>query len=323
MKRRFFLSFLSSFAFFPKLSIARASGRPFHVALITASTFMLTLHDFLQALAEKGRDEGRDIVFQYGYGNDDPVQLDKIVADAVSRKVDIIVAWGTLAPLAAKRSTNTIPIVLAGVGDAVKSDIVTNLARPNGNITGYSFVPPAMTEKRLQLISGVRSNIKQIAIIWNRENPHSADVFSETRDVAKQRGIVIQSVAVSNRQELENAFKQIDEQKSQALILVGDPLTNSLLDIIAKHLTERKIPSLGEFREFAAAGGLMSYGPDLTDSAQWTATYVDRILKGARPIDLPIQQPTVFNLIINSKTARSIDLELPFDLLARADEIIE
>ncbi|MCJ2052915.1 ABC transporter substrate-binding protein [Methylobacterium sp. J-070] len=294
-----------------------------HVALITASTGMLTVRDFLKALTEKGWIEGRNIDFQYGYGNDDAAQLDKAISDAVARKVDVIVAWGTLAPLAAKRATSAIPIVMAGAGDAVRSGLVANLSRPGGNITGYSFVPPAMNEKRLQIIVGVRPGLNRIAVVYNDANPHSAEVSADLKSIAGRYGAKTEPMSINNPRDVEGVFRRAENRGSEALMLVEDPLTNSVLDAVASGAIRSKLPSLGERREFAAAGGLISYGPDLNDSAETVATYVDLILRGRKPADLPVQQPTRFNLVVNTKTARLMDLDLPAELIARADEILD
>ena len=293
------------------------------VALITASTGMLTGRDFLKALTEKGWIEGRNIDFQYGYGNDDAAQLDKAISDAVARKVDVIVAWGTLAPLAAKRATSAIPIVMAGAGDAVRSGLIANLSRPGGNITGYSFVPPAMNEKRLQMIVGVRPGVSRITVVYNETNPHSTAVSADLKSIAGRYGAQTEPIPINNPLDVEGVFRRVENRGSEALMLVEDPLTNSVLDAVASGAIRSKLPSLGERREFAAAGGLISYGPDLDDSAETVATYVDLILRGRKPADLPVQQPTRFNLVVNTKTARLMDLDLPAELIARADEILD
>lgn len=293
------------------------------VALITASTGMLTVRDFLKALTGKGWIEGRNIDFQYGYGNDDAAQLDKAISDAVARQVDVIVAWGTLAPLAAKRATSAIPIVMAGAGDAVRSGLVANLSRPGGNITGYSFVPPAMNEKRLQMIVGVRSGLSRIAVVYNETNPHSTEVSADLNSIAGRYGAKTEPLPINNPRDVEGVFRRVGNRGSEALMLVEDPLTNSVLDAVASGAIRSKLPSLGERREFAVAGGLISYGPDLDDSAETVATYVDLILRGRKPADLPVQQPTRFNLVVNTKTARLMDLDLPAELIARADEILD
>ena len=322
MRRRTFLCL-------PGLRLALGSGNVHageklaRVALITASTGMLTVRDFLKALTGKGWIESRNIDFLYGYGNDDAAQLDKAISDAVARKVDLIVAWGTLAPLAAKRATSAIPIVMAGAGDAVRSGLVANLFRPGGNITGYSFVPPAMNEKRLQMIVGVRSGLSRIAVVYNETNPHSAEVSSDLKSIAGHYGAKTEPIPINNPRDVEGVFRRIENRGSEALMLVEDPLTNSVLDAVASGAIRSKLPSLGERREFAVAGGLISYGPDLDDSAETVATYVDLILRGRKPADLPVQQPTRFNLVVNTKTARLMDLDLPAELIARADEILD
>jgi putative tryptophan/tyrosine transport system substrate-binding protein len=204
MERRLFLSCLSGLMLCSWSAFAKDADHKYGVALITAGSAMLTLDDFRKALAAKGWIEGRNIDFDYGYGNDDAARLEGIVADAVARKVDVIVAWGTLAPLAAKRATTSIPIVMAGAGDAVGSGLVSNLARPSENITGYSFVPPEMSEKRLQIIVESKNSIKRVAIIWNKSNPHSANVFSEIKAISERYRVEAVSAPIDNRQDFKD-----------------------------------------------------------------------------------------------------------------------
>ncbi|MGU3468719.1 ABC transporter substrate-binding protein [Methylobacterium sp. C33D] len=317
------MSYLSGAALCPQPILAHDGNKRFRVALITAGSVMLTLNDVREDLAARGWIEGKNIAFDYGYGNDDAARLDQIVADVVARRVDVIVAWGTLAPLAAKRGTSSIPIVMAGAGDAVGSGLVSNLARPPENVTGYSFVPPEMSEKRLQLIVGSKPGIKRVAIVWNRNNPHSAGVFSEIEKISVRYRVAAVSAPVAGRLDGEAVFENLVTARCDAIMIVEDPLTNSLLAEIAQRAIESKLPSLGERRAYAVAGGLISYGPDLDDSARWVAAYVDRILRGETPADLPVQQPTKFVLVINGRTAKAIDVNLPFDLLARAEEILD
>jgi putative tryptophan/tyrosine transport system substrate-binding protein len=250
-------------------------------------------------------------------------RLPELAADLVRLKVDIIAASGTLAPLAVKQATKTIPIVITAAGDPLGSGLVASLARPGGNVTGMSLMVPDLGAKRLELLKDVLPRFSRVAVLWNAANPYPALVFKETQAGGRTLGIEVQSLEVRGPEDFDRAFETVRRLRPDALITVEDPLTASYTTRIAEFTARQQLPSLHGIREFVAAGGLMSYGANIADLFRRAAYYVDKILKGAKPADLPVQQPTKFELVINLKTAKALGLEVPATLLVRADEVIE
>jgi putative ABC transport system substrate-binding protein len=278
---------------------------------------------FSEALQELGWVEGKNVVFAYRYAENRLERLPELAADLVRRKVDVIAAAGTLAPLAAKRATTTIPIVMTAAGDPLGSGLIASLARPGGNVTGMSLMASDLGAKRLELLKEVLPRLSRVAVLWNAANPYSVLVFNQTQAAGRTLGIEVRSVEVRGPDDFDSAFEAARGLHPDALITVEDPLTASYRTPIAEFTARQQLPSLHGIREFVAAGGLMSYGANLADLFRRAAYYVDKILRGARPADLPVQQPTKFELIINLKTAKAFGLQVPSSLLARADEVIE
>jgi len=227
------------------------------------------------------------------------------------------------AQLAAKRATATIPIVMFASGDPVTSGVVTSLARPGGNITGTSLMAPELGGKRLQLIKELLPGVSRVAVLWNAANPYPALVFRETEGAARTLGIQLQSLEVRGPGELDRALEAATRQRAGALITVEDPLTVGHRTQIVDFAAKNRLPAMHGVREFVEAGGLMSYGAHLPDLQRRTVAYVDKILKGAKPADLPIEQPNKFELVINLKAAKALGLTIPQSLLQRADELIQ
>jgi putative ABC transport system substrate-binding protein len=246
-----------------------------------------------------------------------------LAAELISLKVDVIMTAGTLAPLAAKRATSTIPIVMMAAGDPVGSGLVASLAQPGGNVTGMSLMAPDLGGKRLQLLKELLAELSRVAVLWNAANPYSALVFKETVAAAQTLGIEVQTLEIREPADIDGAFEAAMGQRTDALITVEDPLTIDLRKKIAEYAADHRLPTISGLKVFADAGALMSYGADLADILRRSVAYVDKILKGAKPADLPVEQPTKFELVINLKTAKSLGLTIPPLLLARADEVIE
>jgi putative tryptophan/tyrosine transport system substrate-binding protein len=247
-----------------------------------------------------------------------------LAEELVRLNVDLIVGIGTLAPLAAKRATSTIPIVMGAAGDPVGSGLVASLARPGGNVTGMSLMAPDLGGKRLELLKELLPRLARVAVLWNAANPYTANLFKETQTAGRTLAIEVQSLEVRNPEDLDGAFAAIRQQHPDALVSVEDPYTGSYRKRITDFAIAARLPSLYGLREDVdAGGGLVSYGANLAELYRRAAGYVDKILKGAKPADLPVQQPTTFELVINLKTARLLGLEIPPTLLARADEVIE
>jgi putative tryptophan/tyrosine transport system substrate-binding protein len=225
--------------------------------------------------------------------------------------------------LAAKQASSTIPIVMTTAGDPLGSGLVASLARPGGNVTGMSLMAPDLGGKRLELLKEVLPRLARVAVLWNAANPYSALVFKETQAAGRTLGIEVQSLEVRAPDDFDGAFEAARQQRPDALITVEDPLTVNHRQRVADFTAGQQLPSLHGVREFAAAGGLMSYGASLADLIRRAAGYVDKILRGAKPADLPVQQPSKFEFVINLKTAKALGLEIPPSVLARADEVIE
>ena len=267
--------------------------------------------------------EGQNITFERRYAENHPDRLPELAAELVRLKVDLIMAGGTLAPLAAKRATTTIPIVMTTAGDPIGSGLVSNLARPGGNVTGLSFMDPELAGKRLQLITEVVSRVSRVAVLWDAANPYPALVFKETQRAAQTLGIEVQSLEVRGPDDFAGAFEAAKQQHPDALINVGDPLTMNVRKQITDFALANRLPAIYSLREYVAVGGLMSYGTSIADLVRRAAGYVDKILKGAQPGDLPVEQPTKFELLINLKTANALGLTIPPTVLGLADEVIE
>jgi putative tryptophan/tyrosine transport system substrate-binding protein len=276
-----------------------------------------------EAYRELGYVEGKNVTFEPRFAEDRLDRLPELAAELVSLKVDVITAAGTLAPLAAKRATSTIPIVMMAAGDPVGSGLVASLAHPGGNVTGTSLMSPDLGGKRLQLLKELLPELSRVAVLWNAANPYSALVFKETVGAAQTLETGLQSLEIREPADLDAALEAATDQRAGALITVEDPLTIDLRKKIAEFAANHQLPTISGLRMFAASGFLMTYGADLADILRRSVAFVDKILKGARPSDLPVEQPTKFELVINLKTAKSLGLTIPSLLLASADDVIE
>jgi putative tryptophan/tyrosine transport system substrate-binding protein len=325
MRRREFITLLGGLVAWPVTARAEQGGKIYTVGIFSAGSpttgaTVTVLPDALRAL---GWVEGKNVAFVRRFGENRLERLPELAAELVQLNVDVIVAIGTLAPLAAKRATSTIPIVMTAAGDPLGSGLVASLARPGGNVTGMSLMAPDLGGKRLELLKELSPRLARVAVLWNAANPYPARVFRETQSASRTLGIEVQSLEVRSANDFDGAFETARKQRPDALITVEDPLTYDYRKRIADFAVANRLPSLYGFREFAIAGGLMSYGANIADLVRRAAGYVDKLLKGAKPADLPVEQPTTFELIINLRTARALGLQVPPTLLARADEIIE
>jgi len=274
-------------------------------------------------LSELGWIEGQNIAIARRYAENRLERLPELAAELVHLNVEVIVATGTLGPLAAKRATSTIPIVMTAAGDPLGSGLIANLAHPGGNVTGLSLMVPDIAGKRLELLKEMLPRLVRVAVIWNAGNPYPAIVFKEIQAAAQGLGIEVQSLEVRSPDDFNGAFEKARRQRPDALLDVEDPLTNSLQKRIIEFAAAEQLPSLHGIGEEVEAGALISYGASIPDLFRRAAGYVDRILKGAKPGELPVEQPTKFELVINVKTAKALGLDVPPVLLARADKVIE
>ena len=277
---------------------------------------------FLDALRSLGYVEGKNLIFERRYADNQLDRLPALAAALVDLKVDVIVATGTVAPLALKKVTTTIPVVIWSAGDPVGSGIVSSLARPGGNVTGVTIDSPELAGKRLQLLKEIVPGLARVAIIWNAANPYAAVVFRETQQAAQSLAIEIMSVQVRSPSDFDGALGAVIKENAGGLVVVEDPLTFTEMTRLVNFATTHRLPVMYGMKEFVGAGGLIAYGPNYPDLLRRAATYVDKILKGANPGDLPIQQPTKFELAINLKTAKALNLTIPQALLLRTDELI-
>jgi putative ABC transport system substrate-binding protein len=279
-------------------------------------------HDaFQQALRDLGYIDGENIVIErrYAMGNRD--KLSEIAAELVRLKVDVIVSFGPATPFAAK-SVKTIPVVMGYSGDPVDAGIVASLARPGGNVTGMSFFAAVLAGKRVELLKETVSKISRVAILANPGHAGEQLELRETQAAARALNVPLQYLTVRGPDDFTEAFRLMAKERAEAVIVFPDALTMAHRKEIAESSAKNRMPSMSGWSEFVEAGGLMTYGPNLFDSFRRVATYVDKILKGTKPADLPVEQPTKFELVINLKTAKQLGLIIPPNVLARADKVI-
>jgi putative tryptophan/tyrosine transport system substrate-binding protein len=287
------------------------------------ASFSLRTKAFLDGLREHGYVEGRTIAIEWKWGDDRFDTLSGLAADLVRSNVDVIVTGGTSAAKALKATTQTIPIVMAIVGDPVAAGLVDNLARPGGNATGFSIVAPELGTKRLELLKEIVPNLSSIAVLLNTMNPQSKIEMKEMQTAAQAMGLQLHPAEISTADELENAFAAMNRAAAQALIVLTDPILFSQRKRTVDLASKYKLPAVYFFQGFVEEGGLMSYGPSDADLFRRAAGFVDRILKGAKPGELPVEQPTKFDLYINLRTAKALGITIPETFLARADKVIE
>jgi len=278
---------------------------------------------FLRGLRELGWVEGKNIGLEYRYTKGRTDRLHELAADFVRLNVDIIVAAITPEALAAKSATKTIPIVVASMGDPVELGLVESLARPGGNLTGLTNVAAEQAGKRLELLKEIIPKLSRVAVLWDPQNQTSRLAWKEIQLPARQLGVQLHSLEVRSPDDFDRTFKEATKVHAGALVTMPGLLFVANLKLIADFAARSRMPSLFHLREFADAGGLVAYGADRADLFRRAATYVDKILKGAKPADLPIQQPNKFDLVINLKTAKQLGIEIPMAVLFRADEVIE
>src|SRR5262245_39873580 len=325
--RRKFITLLGGgVAAWPLAARAQQARKTHTIGFLSPSMAVFTPYRtvLFNTLRELGWIEGQNIAIERRYAENRLERLPELAAELVHLNVDVIVASGTLGPLAAKRATSTIPIVMTAAGDPLGSGLIANLAHPGGNVTGLSLMVPDIAGKRLELLKEILPRLVRVAVIWNAGNPYPAIVFKEIQAAAAQRlGIEVQSLEVRSPDDFNGAFEKARRQRPDALLDVEDPLTNSLHKRIIEFAAAEQLPSLHGIGEEVEAGALISYGASIPDLFRRAAGYVDKILKGAKPADLPVEQPTKFELVINVKTAKALGLDVPPMLLARADKVIE
>jgi len=274
-----------------------------------------------KGLADLGYVEGQNIGIEYRYADGKRNLLSTAASELVQRQVDVIVTGSTPGVEAAKNATNTIPIIFATIGDPVRSGLIESLARPGGNITGLTIFSPELGGKRLELLKESFPKITRVAFIWSTMNPGFS--FAEAEAAGKPLGVEVQSVQIRDVEDIESAFEKVRKMSSQAFTTAPDPVMRlnrrKLLDFAAKN----RLPAMYGTLDFVDAGGLMSYAPNTIDLYRRAAVYVDKVLKGAKPADLPVEQPVKFEFVINLKTAKQIGVTIPPNVLVRADKVIK
>jgi putative ABC transport system substrate-binding protein len=327
MKRREFIKFIAGSAVttWPFTARAQQPGVPVigYLGLTSAHADAYLLAPFRKALNEAGFDEGRNVTIESRFAERDVRRLPSLAAELVQRKVAVIFTGTTVSALATKAATPTIPVIFAINADPVKSGLVTSLSHPGGNLTGISFFTNQMEAKRLALLHEIVPKADLVGVLLNPNNPFFADQSGDVEEASRALGLKIHIERASNEQEIAKAFQEFTQRKVGALLVGADPYFNSQRSLVIAPAAELRVPAIYEWREFAEAGGLMSYGTSLTEAYRQAGDFVARVLKGANPADLPVSQASRFEFVINLKTAKALNLALAPAVFARADEMIE
>jgi putative ABC transport system substrate-binding protein len=276
-----------------------------------------------QGLRNRGYEEGKNIVIEYRYGEGKLDRIGPLAAELIRLKVEVIVTAGPADTRVAKQTTTTIPIVMAQDSDPVGSGFVASLARPGGNVTGLSSLSPELSGKQLDLLKEIAPKLSRVAVLGNSTVAGNSQSVKEMEHATGAFSIQLQHLDIQKREDIESALSAIKQDQAQALIVLRNPVTSTYRKRIVDFAAKNRLLGVYVTPEWVESGGLMSYAPDLRDSWQRAATYVDKILKGAKPADLPVEQPTKFELVINLKTAKQIGLTIPPNVLARADRVLK
>jgi putative ABC transport system substrate-binding protein len=326
MKRRAFVAALAAGLVVPVAAGAQPAGKVYRVGVLSLAPLAARPQQW-EALRQGMRDHGyllgQNVVLEFRSADGKLDRLPGLMAEMIQAGMDVIVVSGTEATQAAQKATRTVPIVMSNTGDPVGAGVVASLARPGGNITGLSLFATELSAKRLELLKEILPGLARVGVLWNPNNASVSLKFKETAAAARVLGLQLQSLEARQAGDLEGQFQAAARARADALVTADDQFLSSQRTVIADLAVRHRLPVMSEFREFAEAGGLCSYGPSLNDLARRAATYVDRILKGARPEDLPVEQPTKFELFVNLRTARALGLTVPPSVLLRADKVIE
>jgi len=322
VKRREFIGLVGGAAAWPLTASAQQRDKIFTIGVLADEPWP-PIDTFRQALDNFGYIEGKNVRFECRYAKGHNERLPDLANDLVSLNVDVILTWGTNAVLAAKQATTTIPIVMGVIGDPLGIGIVTNLAHPGGNVTGCSLHAAELEAKRLQLLKEVVPGLSRVAILFNPTNHYMPLALQSARKGAQVLHLSLAVYEVYDTTTLDAAFVTVMEDRPDAFLVPADTFLVTERSRIAQFAIENKLPSVYTYREYIEAGGLIAYTPNYNDLFRRAASYVAKILKGAKPGELPIEQPRTFHLFINLKTARALGLTVPPTLLALADEVIE
>ena len=332
MRRREFIKLVGGAAAAWPLSVnAQPSAKIPRIGLMVTGSLQspearVQLDAFRQGLRQLGYTEGRNIAIEYRGADGRIERFPNLAAELVRLEVDLIFAANTRAALAARQATSTIPIVSAVMGDPVEDGLVASLAQPGGNVTGLTFLAPELTAKRMQLLKDALPNVSRVAALWHPgaySERTMSDMLKATEAAARTLGVHLQLIEVRAAEELERAFSTMMKERAEALFLFPTPMLFLARRRIIELAATNRLPSVSQAREFVELGGLIAYGANINDLFRRSTVYVDKILKGAKPADLPVEQPTRFELVINLKTAKTLGIDLPLGLMIRADEMIE
>jgi putative ABC transport system substrate-binding protein len=310
----------------PFAAFAQQAGKAYRIGYLSAPTrasVEQVLQAFLRALRQLGWVEGQNLIIEYRWAEGNIERLPALAAELVQLNVDLIVAPAGSAALAAKNATSSMPIVMMFPNDPVGLGLVTSLSRPGGNVTGTTYAPgPAIFGKQLQILKEAIPRASRVAILSNQADASFAVQMKEVEAAARSLGIRLQHVEARGPEEFDSAFASMARERAEALLLGGSSTFLAQATRVAELALKGRLPTMTNFRELVEAGGLMAYGVNMTDFIGRSAVYVDKILRGAKPADLPVEQPTKFELVINLKTAKALGLTIPQSVLARADDII-
>ncbi|HMF25999.1 MAG TPA: ABC transporter substrate-binding protein [Pseudolabrys sp.] len=325
IKRREFITLLGGAAAWPlAVRAQQPGGKIWRLGILQPGAPPEPLVEAIrQRLRELGYIEGRNILLEYRWAQGKLDRLTDLATELVGSKVDVITTLSTPAALAARNATTTIPIVFTAVGDPVGAGVVPSLARPGGNATGSSLLATELSAKRLEVLREIVPGISRVAMLWNDTNPGMVLRAHEAQDAATKLGVVVRSIGVHDLIDFKAAFAAIERGRADALLTLVDPFTREHRKRIVDFAAQRRLPAIYEAREFVESGGLVSYGPSLVAIQRRAAEYVDKIFKGAKPADLPVEQPAKFELLINMKAANALNLTIPPSIILRADEVIE
>jgi putative ABC transport system substrate-binding protein len=325
MKRREFITFLGGAAVAWPF-VARAQPKIPRVGFMGNSTVALEANlvgAFRDGLRELGYEEGRNIIIEYRWADGKYEQFPALVAELVAAKVDVIVTAGTPAALAVKKATTTVPLVMVAVGDPVGTGLVPSLARPGGNLTGLSSIAPDLEGKRLDLLREIVPKLSNVAMFFNSLNPFHVASMQQAGTAAQAMGIKLQQHDIRKSEDLDRAFAAVRKERPDALLILADRVFLHNRQRMIDFTEEQHLPNINAYTELVEAGGLMSYGPSYEDMHKRAAIYVNKIIKGAKPADLPIEQPSKFTFVINLKAAKALGVTMPPSLITLADKVIE
>jgi putative ABC transport system substrate-binding protein len=324
MRRREFITLVGSAVAWPLG--AHAQQKIPRIGFMGNSTAALETNlvdAFREGLRELGYEEGRNIAIEYRWADGNYDRFPALAEELIAAKVDAIVTAGTPAALAVKRATTTVPLVMVAVGDPIGTGLVSSLARPGGNLTGLSSIAPDLEGKRLQLLREVLPALSHVAMFVNSLNPFHVSSMKQARAAAQAMGIKLQLHDIPKSEDLDDAFAAIRKERPDALLILADRVFLHNRQRMMDFTNEQRLPNVNAYKELVEVGGLMSYGPSYEDMHKRAAIYVDKILKGTKPADLPIEQPSKFTFIVNLKAAKALGVTVPSQLLGLADQLIE